>query len=480
MNELCFTSATELARRIRSREISALEVLQAHVAQIESVDPHVNAMVTRTFEQAETAARAVDSRLARGESVGPLAGLPVAHKDLAVTKGIRTTFGSPLFRDFVPDEDAIIVERLRAAGAITVGKTNTPEFGAGSQTFNPVFGATRNPWDVSRTCGGSSGGAAVALACGMVPIADGSDLGGSLRNPASFCNVVGFRNTPGRVPNWPAFNAWFPLPIVGPMARSVEDVALMFSAIAGPDPRSPISVHEPGSVFARPLARDFKGVRIAWSRDLGGLPMEREIVDTLERALPAFEDMGCVVEPETPDLRDADEIFEVLRAFNMDLSHGELLRTRRSQLKQTVIWNIEEGQRLTGSQVAQAERKRTELFHRMRGFFERFDFLVCPVTQVQPFDVATEYPMQIDGHPLATYIEWMRSCYRISATSLPAISVPAGFGGSGLPVGLQIVGPYLGDFGVLQLAHAFEQATRFGQRRPPVASAGAAPASGRA
>ncbi len=468
MNELCFTSATELARRIRGREVSATEVLRAHVAQIESVDPQVNAMVTRTFEQAETTARALDARLARGEAVGPLAGLPVAHKDLAVTKGIRTTFGSPLFRDFVPDEDAIIVERLRDAGAITVGKTNTPEFGAGSQTFNPVFGATRNPWDVSRTCGGSSGGAAVALACGMVPLADGSDLGGSLRNPASFCNVVGFRSTPGRVPNSPAFNTWFPLPIVGPMARSVADVALMFSAIAGPDPRSPISVHEPGSVFARPLARDFKGVRIAWSRDLDGLPFEREILDTLERAVPGFESIGCVVEPATPDLRDADEIFEVLRAFNMDLSHGELLRTKRSQLKQTVIWNIEEGQRLTGSQVARAERKRTELFHRMRAFFERFDFLVCPVTQVLPFDVTTEYPMEIDGHPLANYIEWMKSCYRISAATLPAISVPAGFSSGGLPVGLQIVGPYLGDFGVLQLAHAFEQVTRFGERRPPV------------
>jgi len=468
LNELCFSSASRLAQRIRSREVSALEVLRAHVEQIERVDPHVNAMVTRTFEQAEAVARAIDARLARGETVGPLAGLPVAHKDLAVTRGVRTTFGSPIYRDFVPDQDAIVVERLRDAGAIMVGKTNTPEFGAGSQTFNPVFGATRNPWDLSRTCGGSSGGAAVALACGMVPLADGSDLGGSLRNPASFCNIVGFRCSPGRVPNGPNFNAWFPLPIVGPMARSVEDVALMLSAIAGPEPRSPISVHEPGAVFARPLARDFKGARIAWSRDLGGLPFEREVIDTLERAVPAFEDIGCVVEPATPDLRDADEIFEVLRAWNFDLSHGELLRTQRSRLKQTVIWNIEEGQRLTGSQVGRAERKRTEMFHRMRAFFERFDFLVCPVVQVLPFDVTTEYPMEIDGRELSNYIEWMKSCYRISATTLPAISVPAGFSSGGLPVGLQIVGPYLDDFGVLQLAHAFEQATRFGVRRPPV------------
>jgi amidase len=468
MNELCFSSAVELARRIRGRDVSVLEVLRAHIDQIERVDRHVNAVVTRTFEQAETAARALDARLASGATVGPLAGLPVAHKDLALTKGVRTTFGSPLFRDFVPDEDSIIVERLREAGAVMIGKTNTPEFGAGSQTFNSVFGATRNPWDLTRTCGGSSGGAAVALACGMVPIADGSDFGGSLRNPASFCNIVGFRPSPGRVPNGPSFNAWFPLPVVGPMARSVEDLALMLSAITGPDPRSPISVHEPGSVFARPLARDFKGARIAWSRDLGGLPCEREVVDTLERAIPAFEDIGCILETATPDLQDADEIFEVLRAWNFDLSHGELLQTKRASLKQTVIWNIEEGQRLTGSQVAKAERRRTELFHRMRAFFERFDFLVCPVAQVLPFDVHTEYPMEIEGHALSSYIEWMKSCYMISATTLPAISVPAGFSSGGLPVGLQIVGPYLGDFGVLQMAHAFEQATRFGERRPPV------------
>jgi len=471
MNDLCFQSAVELARSIRTRQVSALEVLRAHVAQIERLDPKVNAMVTRTFDLAETAARDLDARLARGEAVGPLAGVPVAHKDLAVTKGIRTTFGSPLFRDFVPDADAIIVERLRAAGAITVGKTNTPEFGAGSQTFNTVFGATRNPWDLSRTCGGSSGGAAVALACGMVPIADGSDFGGSLRNPASFCNVVGFRGSPGRVPNWPAFNAWFALSIVGPMARTVEDVALMLSTIAGPDPRSPISVHESGSVFARPLGRDMNGVRIAWSRDLGGLPFEREVLETLDRALPVFSDIGCIVEPATPDLADADEIFEVLRAWNFDLSHGDLLDRQRAHLKQTVIWNIEEGKRLTGSQVARAERKRTDLFHRMRAFFERYDYLVCPVAQVLPFDVNTEYPMQIEGRPLSNYIEWMRSCYRISATTLPAISVPAGFSAGGLPVGLQIVGRHLDDFGVLQVAYAFEQATHFRASRPPIAAA---------
>jgi len=467
MTDLCYLTATELARRIRRREISAVEVLRAHVAQIERTNPQINAIVTTTFEAAAADAARIDQRFARGEDPGPLAGLPVAHKDLTITKGVRTTFGSPIFRDFVPDTDALIVERLKAAGAVTVGKTNTPEFGAGSQTFNTVFGATRNPWDPARTTGGSSGGAAAALACGMVPIADGTDLGGSLRNPASFCNVVGFRSTPGRVPMWPSLNAWFPLGIAGPMARTVEDAALMLSAMAGPDARSPISVHEPGATFARPLARDFRGVRIAWSPDLGGLPVESAVRTALERALPALRDIGCVVDEATPDLDGVDEIFEVLRAWHFEMSHGDTVRSKRDQVKQTVIWNVEAGARLTGADVGRAERRRTELYHRLRTFFTRFDFLVCPVVQVQPFDVNLEYPMAIEGTAMGSYLEWMRSCSRISATCLPALSVPAGFTAAGLPVGLQIVGPYLDDFAVLQLGHAFEQATGFTSRRPP-------------
>ena len=275
MTEIVFRSATSLATAIRRRELSCSEVLEAHLGQIENLNPIVNAIVTQTFEQARKDAAALDASLKKGEPVGLLAGLPVAHKDLAVTKGVRTTFGSPLFQNFIPDVDSLIVERLKAAGAVTVGKTNTPEFGAGSQTFNAVFGATLNPWDTTRTCGGSSGGAAVALATGMVPLADGSDFGGSLRNPASFCNVVGFRCSPGRVPNWPSLNGWFPIPVTGPMARNVADLALMLSAIAGPDARSPVSVNESAARFAEPLDRDFRGTRIAWSRSLGGLPIER-------------------------------------------------------------------------------------------------------------------------------------------------------------------------------------------------------------
>jgi amidase len=468
-DEICFLPAGQLVRHIHARELSALEVMDAHLAQTERVNPAVNAIVTYLPELGRSGAQAVDAALARGDDPGPLAGLPVVHKDLAVTRGIRTTFGSPIYRDFVPDVDAIIVERLKRAGAVTFGKTNTPEFGAGSQTFNPVFGATRNPYDLSKTCGGSSGGAAVALACGMAPIADGSDLGGSLRNPASFCNVVGMRPSAGRVPNWPGFSAWFPLSVVGPMARTVPDTALMLSAIAGPDPRSPISLQEPGSSFARPLARDFKGTRIAWSPDLGGLPVEPEVAEALNAQRRVFADLGCLVVDATPDLSDADEIFRVMRAWNFELCYGQLLKSRRGLMKDTLIWNIEEGARLTGPQLGAAESKRTQLFHRMREFMDDHDFLIAPVAQVLPFDIDVPYVTEINGIRMESYIDWMRSCYYITVTGSPAISVPCGFSRTGLPVGLQIVGRYRDDFGVLQIAHAFEQATGFWKRRPAVA-----------
>ena len=469
LEELCFLPACELVRLIRSRQLSAVEVMDAHIAQIERVNPAVNAIVTFLPERARAGAQAVDAALARGDDPGPLAGLPVAHKDLTATKGIRTTFGSPIFKDFVPDADAIIVERLRKAGAITVGKTNTPEFGAGSQTFNPVFGATRNPYDPARTSGGSSGGAAAALACGLLPIADGSDMGGSLRNPASFCNVVGLRPSSGRVPNWPSVSGWFHMAVVGPMARTVQDVALTMSAIAGPDARAPISMQDPATVFARPLERNFKGARVAWSRDLGGLPVEPEVGRVMESQRKTFTELGCIVEDATPDLRDADEIFSVVRAWNFELSFGALLKTKREQMKDTVIWNIEEGQRLTGPQVGAAEVKRTQLFHRMREFMEKYDFLVAPVVQVLPFDVDVPYPTRINGIGLDTYIDWMRSCSHITVTGAPALSVPCGFSSGGLPVGLQIVGRHKDDFGVLQIAHAFEQATGFWKRQPAIA-----------
>jgi amidase len=466
--DICFLSATELENIIRTKELSAREVMEAHLVQIEHVNPKVNAIVTFLPEQAMEKARAADEALARNEAVGLLHGLPVAHKDLVLTKGIRTTYGSPAFKDFIPDEDEIIVERLRNAGAINIGKTNVPEFGAGSQTYNEVFGETLNPYGTSKTCGGSSGGAAVALACGMIPIADGSDLGGSLRNPANYCNVVGFRPSPGRVPVWPDFVGWFPLSVEGPMARTVQDTALMLSAIAGPDPRAPISITEPGSVFSKPLQRNFKKVQIAWSPDLGTLPVDPRVTDVIEKQRHVFQDMGCLIDECEPDFTDADEAFKVWRAWRMELALSELLPAHRDQLKDTVIWNIEAGIKLSGPQIGQAERRRTELYHRVRQFMETYEFLILPVSQVPPFDVTQRYITEINGVEMDTYIDWMKSCYFISVTGLPAISVPCGFTPDGLPVGIQIVGRHQDDFGVLQLAHAFEQATEFWKQRPPV------------
>jgi len=470
VSDLCFLTATDLARRIRARELSVTEVVQAHLAQIERVNPKVNAIVTLTAERALAEAKAKDAALARGETPGPLFGLPIAHKDLVPTRGIRTTFGSPIYRDHVPDVDGLVIERLRAAGAVTVGKTNTPEFGAGSQTFNEVFGRTLNPYDPTKTCGGSSGGAAVALACGMIPIADGSDMGGSLRNPSAFCNVVGLRSAPGRVPVWPADAAWLGFSVQGPMARTVEDVALLLSAMAGPDRRAPISIAEPGDRFRAPLARDFTAVRIAWSPDLGGLPLDPRVRAALDAQRKTFAAIGCVVEDGAPDFGEARDIFQVWRGWAFALKFAPLLAEHRHQMKDTVIWNIEQGLKLTGRDLAEAEIKRTALYHRVREFMQEHEFLVLASTQVPPFDVTQPYVTEIDGVRLPTYIDWMRACSDITVTGLPAISVPCGFTPEGLPVGVQIVGRHQDEWGVLQLAHAFEQATGFGRRRPPVVS----------
>ncbi|MGH2615778.1 MAG: amidase [Thermomicrobiales bacterium] len=457
-NELNFMTARELARRIRTRDVSAVEVMQAHLDQIERVNPLVNAIVTFLPERALAGARAADAALARGAGLGPLHGLPIAHKDTLATKGIRTTQGSPLFRDVIPEENALIVERLRGAGAIPIGKTNVPEFGAGSQTFNTVFGTTLNPYDLSKTPGGSSGGAAVALATGMHPIADGSDLGGSLRNPGGFCNVVGFRPSPGRVPKINTRSAWFDMTVNGPLARTVGDVALLMSVIAGPDLRSPITLEDPGSIFARSLGRDFQGVRVAWSRDLGGLPVDPHTVA----------DCGIELVEAAPDLSGADEVFHIMRAWDFENGYGELLDNHRDQLKDTVIWNVEQGRALSGPDIGRAARLRSDLYRRVHAFFTDYEFLLLPVSQIPPFSADIPYPTQVDGTPMTTYIEWMRSCSRITVTGHPAISVPAGFTPDGLPVGLQIVGRARDDWGVLQLAHAFEEATGHWRRRPPI------------
>jgi amidase len=465
-SDLFRLEARALRRLLGEGEVSALEVLEAHLARVERLNPGLNAICTLTADAARLRARSLDEARARGEPPGPLHGIPVAVKDLELTAGIRTTFGSPIYRDFVPDRNALFVDRLLDAGAIVVGKTNTPEFGAGSQTFNTVFGRTRNPYHPGRTCGGSSGGAAVALATGMVALADGSDLGGSLRNPASFCNVVGLRPSPGRVPRFPVLEPFNSLPVLGPMARTVADAALMLSVMAGPDPRDPWSIEEPGSLFDRDLEGDFRGVRVAWSPDLGSFPVEREVVEVLERSLHVLSELGCEVTEAHPDFEGAAEVFQTLRAHGFAAAHGAELAEHRALMKDTVVWNIEKGLSLTAVDVARAESKRGELYHRVREFMRGYEFLALPACQVLPFPIDVDWVREIEGVVLETYVDWMKCCSFVTLVSLPAISVPAGFSREGLPVGLQIVGRYRKELDLLRLAHAFERGAGASVRRP--------------
>jgi amidase len=465
---ICFMSAVEMARLIRSKKLSAREALAEHLKQIERVNPKVNAIVTLVPELAAAAAARADELQARRQPLGPLHGLPVAHKDLMETRGIRTTFGSPLYRDNIPTSDDLVVERMSRAGAILIGKTNTPEFGSGSQTFNTVFGATRNPYDLTKTCGGSSGGAAVALACGLVPVASGSDTGGSLRNPAAFCNVVGFRPSPGRVPNPKASFAWWTLSTSGCFGRSVADLAFALSTIAGPDPAAPLSINESGDRFAKPLDRNFKGTRVAWFKDLGGVPFDPLVRSIVDGHRKTFESLGCIVEQVEPDFAPAEIAFRRLRAWNTANTYGARMRDHPEAFKETLKGEIEEGQRLTGMEVAQAETALGQLWRRFQVFLEKYEYFILPTTQLPPFDVNVPYPTEIAGVKFNSYIDWMKSCWYISATGNPAASVPAGFTPEGLPLGLQIVGRNKEDFSVLQMAHAFEKATNYGSRRPGI------------
>ena len=459
-DDLAGAPATELAARLHAGEVSAREVLDAHLRRIDEANPAVNAIVTLVPERAAAEAAAADEALARGAEVGPLHGLPIAIKDLVATAGIRTTFGSPIFADHVPATDDLLVTRIRAAGAIVLGKTNTPEWGAGSHTFNPVFGTTVNPYDRSRTAGGSSGGAAAALALGMIPIADGSDLGGSLRNPAAFCGVVGLRPSPGRVPSWPTDEPEDDLSVDGPMGRSVEDAALLLSAIAGPDRRIPISLPEPGSAFTPPLDADVAGARVAFapSGD-GAMPFDPAIVRVVEDAGPILSAIGCRLVDGFPDLAGARDAFLTLRARSYARSLGDALATDRDRIKSTVVWNVEAGLALTPEEIARAEAATQAIHRRVDAFLEDVDAIAMPVTQVPPFDASIEYPTEVAGVAMLTYLDWMASCWTITVTGLPAISVPCGTTDDGLPVGLQLVGRRGGDLALLRLAHAFQLAS---------------------
>ena len=464
-------NAIAIAGMLRRREVSAREVVSAHIARIEAFDPVINAIVTRTFDAALDRAAAADDAMASGRAVGLLHGLPVAHKDLADTAGVRTTYGSPLFAKNVPQRDALVVQRMAQAGAISLGKTNVPEFGAGSHTVNAVFGATRNPYDHGRSAGGSSGGAAAALAARLIALADGSDLGGSLRNPASFCNVVGLRPSPGRVPGWPLADVADMFGVSGPMGRTVADTALLLAVLAGPDPRVPMALDQPPPGISDPaqirdlLDRNVAGIRIAWSPDLG-LPVEPDVLEALAPARQVLAGLGCQVTDAVPDLSGADEVFRTLRAFAFATFRADALRRHPDLVGPNVTWNIRQGQELTTADLSRATVLRAELAERISAFLDDVDVLACPVSQVAPFDVTLDWVHEINGQPLQTYLDWMASAYLISVTGLPALSVPAGFTAAGLPVGLQLVGRRRGDWDLLAVAHAFESATGYTAKVP--------------
>jgi amidase len=469
-DDLCWMPARRLAAGIAARTFSAVEVLDAHLARIAAVNPAVNAIVTLDRDGAQAGARAADAAVARGEQLGPLHGLPIAVKDLEETAGIRTTYGSPIFADHVPERDGLLVERLRRAGAIVIGKTNTPEFGAGSQTFNEVFGPTRNPYDLALTPGGSSGGAAAAVATGMLPVADGSDLAASVRNPAAFCNVVGLRPSPGRIPSaGVGSDPWEPLSVLGPIARSVDDAALLLGALAGEDPRDPLSVPAPADALAPITAADPGKVRMAWSADLGDLPIEPAIAEVLSATRAQLTEAGCDICAAEPDLRLADEGFDILRAVGFAQFGTPLLDAHPDRLKDTVIWNIRRGHALTAADVGRARVLHEQIFRAMREFLLEFDVLAAPVTQVAPFEVGLDWPRTIDGHEMEHYVAWLRSCSRITFTGHPAVSVPAGFTRDGLPVGLQLVGRFRDEWSLLQAAAMVADTLGAAGRRPPAA-----------
>jgi amidase len=468
-SEICFMSARELAALIHARKLSAREVMTAFLQQINRINPKINAIIAKLDDDKCLAlADDADRRAARRETLGALHGLPFAFKDVEAVVGFPFTRGSPIYKNDMPAEDAVVVERLRHAGILTIGKTNTPEFGMGSHTYNNVYGTTLNPYDTTKSAGGSSGGAAAALAAGLLPLADGSDLGGSLRNPGNFNNVVGFRPTVGLVPTAPNAFPFLGFAVKGPLARSVADAAFLLSLMAGPDPRDPAVYPSKPSLFAGTLHRSFKETRIAWCPNLGGLPLDRRVCTVLEARRQSFEDLGCIVEEAHPDLASAEELFLTIRAWRSAITLGPLLENHRDQLKPEAIWEIELGKTLSSAAIGKAMVRHGELMEHMRRFQEKYEFIVCAVNQVPPFDATLDWPKQIEGVKMEHYIAWMKSAYWISATFRPAISVPAGFTAEALPVGIQIVGRYRDDFGVLQMAYAFEQATGFGRQRPAI------------
>ena len=472
-SEIVMMDAVALGGAIRSGQVSCVEVMGAYLDHIEAVNPRVNAIVALQDRAGLLAqAKERDAQRARGEIMGPLHGFPHAVKDLAWVKGIRSTSGSPILKDFIPTEDVLPVERLRAAGAIFIGKTNAPEFGLGSNTYNPVYGATCNAYDQAKTAGGSSGGAAVSLALRMLPVADGSDFGGSLRNPAGWNNVFGFRTSFGVVATG-GREVWLPsMGVSGPMARNVPDLAMLLSVQAGRDPRAPLSVEGDGRRFLAPLSAEMKGRKIAWLGDFGGAaPYEPGVLDLCRAALKTFESMGCVVEEAVPD-HSAEAAWQAFMRLRWWTEGGSLLAyyqdpAKRALLKPEAVWEIENGLKLSAYDVTAASVTRTAWSNAVGRLFERYDYLVAPTAQVFPFDIKEHWPHEIAGQGMSTYHEWMKAVCLVTMTGCPSLAVPAGFGPQGLPMGLQIIAPVHHEMACLQLAHAYDQASQWTRKRPP-------------
>jgi Asp-tRNA(Asn)/Glu-tRNA(Gln) amidotransferase A subunit family amidase len=469
--ELCYTPATELAAAIRARRLSPSELTTAVLERIRAVNPTVNAFCTVAEDAARAAAKAAEAAVMSGAALGPLHGVPISFKDLTPTAGLRTTFGSKVFERHVPEEDATVVERARRAGAIVIGKTNTPEFGSKGVTDNRIFGATRNPWKLDRVAGGSSGGAAAALAAGLGPLAEGSDLAGSIRIPASCCGVVGLKPSLGRVPRYPTLNGWTGFSVVGPMARTVRDAALLLAVMAGPDDRDPQSLPATGEDFARAAAEGaaaagIRGLRVAWSADLGYAPVDPEVRRIAASATKAFEDLGCVVDDAHPGFEDPETLFLDLTAPARAAAVGGYLGQWRAEMEPVLVARVERASGTTAVDFEKASHRRTALWHIVRRFFERYDLLLTPTTAVTAFPIGADFPAEIGGRRLASPLGWFPFTFPVATSGQPAISVPCGWTGDGRPVGLQIVGRRFADAEVLRAAAAFEVARPWAHLRP--------------
>ena len=472
-DDITSLGALDLSAAIHARQVSCTEVMQAYLARIDRLNPGINALISlKSPETLLADARQMDELAARGQWLGWMHGMPQAIKDLAATRDIRTTYGSPLYRDFQPAEDSIIVERVRRAGAIVIGKTNTPEFGLGSQSYNPVHGVTRNAYDPALCAGGSSGGAAAALAARLLPVADGSDMGGSLRNPAAYNNVFGFRPSAGRVPKYPVPEAFIEqLGVEGPMGRSVPDVARLLATQAGPDPRAPLSRSDEPAVFALPLDAPMRGLRVGWLGDLEGyLPFEPGILELCEQGLKVLADIGCEVQASSLGFAPQRlwEMWLTLRSCVVAGGRWDDYAdpARRAQMKPEAVWEVERGRSASALDVYRASKERTAWHRHLLTLFQRFDILVLPTAQVFPFDADQHWPRTIAGREMDTYHRWMEVVIGPTLAGAPAISVPVGFGAAGAPMGMQLIGAPGADLRVLQVAHAYDQATRWVERRP--------------